>query len=114
MLLFADDVVLLSHTLDGLRHQFSLFSDFCKANDLVISCDKTKLLTTGCVSDARVGECLHFDQYRFECVSSFKYLGLHFNESASPVFMIRNMCLKATKAFYWLVNFVGRNRWNVP
>lgn len=54
-----------------------------------------------------------FRHYQFECVSSFKYLGIHFDTVASPTYMLKNLCLKANKAFYWLVNFVGRNHWNV-
>lgn len=55
MLLFADDVVLLSHSLSGLRQQFDAFDSFCNVNRLVVSAAKTKLLVTGTHTDCCVG-----------------------------------------------------------
>lgn len=60
-----------------------------------------------------MGTYIDFGAYQFECVLSFKYLGIHFDTIASPGFMLKNIYMKANKAFYWLINFVVKNYWNV-
>ena len=44
ILLFADDVVLLSWSREGLARLFEAFAAFCKANHLTISQEKTKVM----------------------------------------------------------------------
>ena len=70
-------------------------------------------MAVGSADKAIVGNYIEFGAYQFECVSSFKYLGIHFNTTASPGFMLKNICMKANKAFYWLINYVSKNHWNV-
>lgn len=44
MLLFADDIVLISGTARGVERLLTLVGDFCDANELVVSTAKTKCL----------------------------------------------------------------------
>lgn len=53
-------------------------------------------------------------KYFFEIVAEFKYLGLHYNQSASEQFMISKIMDKARKCFAWLVAFVNSNGWKCP
>lgn len=47
MLLFADDVVLMSYTREHLMSIFTAFMDFCKQHKLKVSATKTKGLIFG-------------------------------------------------------------------
>ncbi len=44
LLLFADDIVLISRTASGLERLLAIVGDFCDANGLCISIEKTKCL----------------------------------------------------------------------
>ncbi len=50
MLLFADDVVLISETMIKLQHIFFTFDNFCTERSLRVNASKTKLLVCGPLS----------------------------------------------------------------
>ena len=47
MLLFADDVVILGESQEGIDHLFALFEEFCRGEGLTISKEKTKVMICG-------------------------------------------------------------------
>ena len=47
ILLFADDVVLISRTLEGLSRIFQVFTTFCTSCKLSINRDKTQVMAIG-------------------------------------------------------------------
>ncbi len=50
MLLFADDVALISETIIKLQHIFFTFDNFCAERSLRINASKTKLMVYGPLS----------------------------------------------------------------
>ncbi len=113
--MFADDVVTFATSARKLQSLFSYVLDFCNREELTISEAKTKLMICG--KDARLfkpGSCSQFAQYKFEVVSDFKYLGLHFDQEASTKHMITFIVDKARRVFFWLLRFVTTQKWNVP
>ena len=44
VLLYADDIVLMSETEEGLQNGLSMLSDYCKSSKLVINTDKSKVM----------------------------------------------------------------------
>lgn len=103
ILLFADDVVLLARTLEGLGHLFESFSTFCSSNHLRISRAKTQVMV---VRDDNT-DMVSFGSWQFKCVQEFKYLGLVFNKTASDVHMITHRLAAARGAFVKLCEFLG-------
>ena len=71
---YADDVILLSHNLDGLRSIFRVFSDELKHRNLKINESKTKCMIFN-EKQKNVPSRLKFNNFDFEIVSSMKYLG---------------------------------------
>ncbi len=55
-----------------------------------------------------------FGKFYFKIVKAFKYLGLHFDYIASSKYMIREILVRASKSFFWLVKFVNAQAWNTP
>ncbi len=74
MLLYADDLVLMSHTPPRLQKQLDVLQAFCYERQLIVSVKKTKVV----VFEARKSMCQAF-QYEGEAIeqlNSFKYLGV--------------------------------------
>jgi hypothetical protein len=74
LLLYADDLALMSHTPVGLQKQLDVLQAFCCEHQLTVNVKKTKVL----VFKARKSVCQAF-QYEgkaIEQLNSFKYLGV--------------------------------------
>ncbi len=74
MLLYADDLTLMSHTPAGLQKQLDVLQAFCCERQLIVNVKKTKVV----VFEARKSMCQAF-QYEGEAIeqlNSFKYLGV--------------------------------------
>ena len=77
VLLYADDIVLISETAAGLQKQLTLLGQFCAAKGLTVNLTKTKVL----VFNARkppVEQFLYQGQ-PLEKVMQYKYLGIEFH-----------------------------------
>jgi hypothetical protein len=74
LLLYADDLALMSHTPAGLQKQLDVLQAFCYEHQLTVNVKKTKVV----VFEARKSVCQDF-QYEGEALeqlNSFKYLGI--------------------------------------
>ena len=74
-LLFADDIVLFSDTAEGLQKQISLFWDYCRLWQLIVSLPKSKVVI---YNKWYANETYDFNigGDRLEICESYKYLGL--------------------------------------
>ncbi len=73
LLLYADDLVLMSKSLWGLQKQLDEFNVFCKEQDLTVNVKKTKVVIFGSRMNSSP---LHYDGSHVEEVASFRYLGI--------------------------------------
>jgi hypothetical protein len=74
LLLYVDDLALMSHTPAGLQKQLDVLQAFCYERQLIVNVKKTKVV----VFEARKSVCQAF-QYEGEALeqlNSFKYLGV--------------------------------------
>ncbi len=74
LLLYADDLALMSHTLAGLQKQLDVLQAFCYERQLTVNVKKTKVV----VFEARKSVCQAFkyEGEALEQLNSFKYLGV--------------------------------------
>ena len=70
-LLWADDLVLVSDSDEGLQKQLNGLFTFCEKNLMIVNELKTKVITFGCKGDIRV----LFNGQQIETTSQYKYLG---------------------------------------
>lgn len=78
LLLFADDIALLSYSPQGLQRLLHCLSDFCDANHLTVSLRKTKVVIFH-KSLSRAGQLQYTVQGKVVMVQDeYKYLGLIF------------------------------------
>jgi len=83
ILMFADDVVLLSDDPSGLRQHIYALSTFCKEWGMSVNFDKTKVIVFRKGGRLRHDEKWFLNGNEIECVSSYKYLGLTFSTGNS-------------------------------
>lgn len=99
LLLYADDLVLMSKSLRGLQKQLDDLSAFCKERDLTVNVKKTKVVVFG----SRVNSSpLHYDGSHVEEVASFRYLGIELHRSGSLKTDVEHLAAAGQRAVFAL------------
>jgi hypothetical protein len=99
LLLYADDLVLMSKSLQGLQKQLDEFSAFCKERDLIVNVKKTKVVVFG----SRVNSSpLHYDGSHVEEVASFRYLRIELHRSGSLKIVVEHLVAAEKRAVFAL------------
>ena len=100
-LMYADDVILLSTTPEGLQSKINILHKYCNDWCLNVNTDKSKILIFN-----KAGRIIKHDfvlnKIKLECVGKYKYLGIHFCASGSFSFTQDELYKKALKAYFKL------------
>jgi hypothetical protein len=100
LLLYANDLVLMSHTLAGLQKQLDVLQAFCGECQLTVNVKKTKVV----VFEARKSVCQAF-QYEGEAIEQlnfFKYLGVELHGTKGMQAAIQRLTMSGKKAIFAL------------
>jgi hypothetical protein len=100
LLLYADDLVLMSYTPAGLQKQLDVLQAFCCERQLIVNVKKTKVI----VFEARKSMCQAF-QYEGEAIeqlNSFKYLGVELHGTKGMQAVIQRLAMSGKKAVFAL------------
>ncbi len=100
LLLYVDDLTLMSETPQGLQKQIDVMSEFCVEQQLVINVSKTKVV----VFEKRHSATPEFT-YRgttIEQVQSFRYLGLELHSTRGMAVAIDKLTTVGKKALFAL------------
>ena len=98
-LLYADDIVLLSNTAEGLQNALNKLGNICETWNLKINISKTKVMVFNKSGKLLIGFSLIYMQMAIEIVQEYKYLGIKFKPSgvfSHAVKYLYNKALKAT------------------
>jgi hypothetical protein len=99
LLLYANDLVLMSKLLRGLQKQLDELDAFCKERDLTVNVKKTKVVVFG----SRVHSSpLHYDGSLVEEVASFRYLGIELHRSGSLKTTVKHLAAAGQRAVFAL------------
>ena len=102
IVMFADDLVLLADSSDGLRQSLSVLQDYCRTWHLTINAEKTKVMICSNVSPSA-----HFSFYindtEIEITPSINYLGLVLTSNGSMTSAISSLTNQARKAVFALL-----------
>ena len=82
-LLFADDLVLISHTVSGLQRLLDKLKTYCVNWNLEVNKEKTKVVVFKKGTKLAKLERWTYDDYNLEVVREFRYLGILFSSSGS-------------------------------
>ena len=100
-LLYADDLLLLSTTAEGLQSNINKVQEFCKQWGLSINIDKTKIMIFSKNGKA-TGDHFQFTvgHSTLEYVNSYKYLGVEISANGRFLLAEKNLSLKASRALF--------------
>ncbi len=100
LLLYVDDLALMSHTHAGLQKQLDVLQTFCCECQLTMNVKKTKVV----VFEARKSVCQAF-QYEGEAIeqlNSFKYLGVELHGTKGMQATIQRLAMSGKKTIFAL------------
>jgi len=99
ILLYADDVLLISESANGLQNALSAFSLYCKQWKLKVNINKTKIMV---FSKRKFGidSFFLFDNTKLEVCEDISYLGITFNFNCSFIKAKNKLVQQAQKALY--------------
>ena len=98
-LMYADDVVLLSKTSEGLQNCLDKLGDYCKKWKLSVNTNKTKVLIFN-KSGKLVPEKFFLDKTVLENARNYTYLGVIFSISGSFTDAKKGIYKKGLKAYF--------------
>ena len=100
LLLFTDDVALLSTTVRGLQVQLNAWSECCKKLNLFVNKEKTKIMVFRKGGFLGLRERWFYEGERLEVVNSYCYLGFLFTTKLSVKLGTSQLVTKGKKAVY--------------
>ena len=95
--LYADDLVLLSSTKEGLQRKLNELATFADSKDLTVSTGKSKIMVFNKAGRKSKDKFLYKNQ-KLEVVNTFTYLGIEIMTNGSFATAIKTLTDKAKKA----------------
>jgi hypothetical protein len=108
ILLFADDIVLLSTTPIGLQTQLNSLKTCCDRLKLEVNKDKTKIMVFRKGGYLSSREKWYYDNEKIEVVNSYSYLGYTFTTMLSAKRGTSHLSAKGRKAVYQFIKVFDR------
>lgn len=100
LLMYADDIVILSQSSKGLQNALNALSTYCKNWKLSININKTKIVIFN--SRGKIDRQFEINGTVIEKVSSYTYLGIAFTSSGKFTKAIETLTTKARKLWFKL------------
>uniref|UniRef100_A0A2S2N6G4 Retrovirus-related Pol polyprotein LINE-1 n=2 Tax=Schizaphis graminum TaxID=13262 RepID=A0A2S2N6G4_SCHGA len=98
---YADDIVLLAETVDDLKYTTDILLKEGKKIGLKINETKTKYMIVS--RQNHRSDSLKVNEYTFERVGNFKYLGADINEDANSHEEVKRRLIAANRCYYGLL-----------
>jgi hypothetical protein len=114
ILLFADDVVLMSHTVVGLQRQLNILNNTANRLGLSVNKEKTKIVVFRNGGIIGTAEKWFYNGQRLEVVNQYKYLGVIFSTRLAFSHALNEMSLRAKKGVFGILRFLWSLNRNCP
>ena len=98
LLLFADDVILISHSVSGLQNQLNILSKFSDEWKLTVKLDKTNIVVFRKGGRLALTEKWFYKDSRVQVVNQYKYLGVLFTSKLCMRNLVQDLSSRAKKA----------------
>ena len=103
-LMYADDMILISHSKEGLQNQIDILNEYCVKWNLEINTKKTEVMIFNRGNKLLKGN-IHINNVPLEDVKSFKYLGFTISaKNCSFSKTLDDLSIKANRAIFALNN----------
>ena len=97
IMLFADDVILLSFTITGLQHQLNILNDTANNLGLVVNLSKSNIVVFRNGGHLALREKWFYNGTRLAVVNQYKYLGVIFSTGLTFSYCLEDMASRAKK-----------------
>ena len=104
LLMFADDLALISDSINGLQRLLNILHTFCVARDLVVNTIKTKVVVFKNGGLLSRNEVWSYAGKTLEVVPCFTYLGLNFSRQLSLTQMACDQAIKGKRVLISLLS----------
>ena len=109
ILMFADDMIILSTSIEGLQEGLNNLSDYCRKWGLTVNINKTKIVIFRRGGKIAKQEKWVYNGKVVEIVSSFKYVGCEITSSGSFTMCIKNLVQSARRALFSMKRNLNKN-----
>ena len=103
-LLYADDLILMSSSPEGLQNSLNALGTYCQAWDLTVNIKKSKVMIFNPAGKMLTDHKFSYLSQNLEMVQDFTYLGVTFSASGSFTKAAQNLRDKANKAMFPLLD----------
>ena len=107
-LLYADDVILLSNSKNGLQANIDVFKNYCENWKLQVNVEKSKVMVFNSNGKTYIND-FHYDDKILQTVSQYCYLGVMLKCNSKFNVAISVLMEKARKAMFKIKKIVGLN-----
>eukprot|EP00745_Piridium_sociabile_P040709 TRINITY_DN7896_c0_g1_i1.p1 TRINITY_DN7896_c0_g1~~TRINITY_DN7896_c0_g1_i1.p1 ORF type:complete len:546 (-),score=34.17 TRINITY_DN7896_c0_g1_i1:81-1496(-) len=114
IMLFADDVVLLSTTIVGLQRQLNILCNTANRLNLTVNHEKSKIVIFRNGGHIASREKWFYGSVRLEIVNQYKYLGIILSSGLTFSYSLQQMALKAKKCVFGILKFLWSLGENSP
>jgi hypothetical protein len=110
ILLFADDLALISTSPIGLQNQLNILHSCCEEMKMSVNIEKTKVMVFRKGGKLGKGECWYLANEKLEIVNRYCYLGFEFTPQLSVPIGVESLALKGKKALFCLLRVFWKYR----
>jgi hypothetical protein len=110
-LLYADDLVLLAETREGLQKTLDTLDTYCSDWGLKVNQDKTKVIIFSPHRN-KPNETFTIGTHNIDCTQEYKYLGITFTSSGSFDVAQDTLYKKGLKAYFKLIKMLSTEQVN--
>ena len=99
-LMYADDLVLLSLSADGLQRKLNNLHTYCEEWALTINTKKTQVMCLTNNPIQSIERVIYIGEVPLQWVSSYKYLGIEIHADGKMQAAMNNLCIRGWKAAF--------------
>ena len=112
-LMYADDIVILSTSKNGLQNKLDNLNSYCKEWGLTVNLEKTKVVIFTRI-DPKIPIFFKLGESVISVTESYKYLGVILHKHGDLKLAQEHLSRQGTKAIHSLRRSVGENKINIP
>ena len=113
LIMYADDMVLLAETPEGLQKIFNSLSKYTHKWDLTLNTNKTKVVVFRNGGKLRDNEKWYYNGCQLESVNEFNYLGILFFYNSKFSRTQKRAAEQRRKALFSILNVCNKNYFNI-
>jgi len=114
LLLYADDIIVLSNNLVDLNNKIDCIREYFVENDLKVNLGKTKIVTFRTNKRKVLYPAAEWGGERIELVNEYRYLGVLFNNKLDYTKIFEDFKNKAQRCEYQLRGIIWKAKINSP